>query len=423
MQLFSTYCLTACSSTYNLPNPPNIYSNQTPYASLNIEPEKQSAQSNILYVTDRQPETSKDGELEFGHTRSPIIRYGTGKVELGENQTWDDIVAAANSDVKRVKLAETLQGILPEAEFPPTPYFFTADSGVIKIDPEQSRELEAARADFKTFVRGELSKSTKKDVVVFIHGFKTSFEEALFVTNDIYHYSGRTGVPIAYTWPSNDGSILGYFSDRASADFTIYHLKELFRNLMDMPEIDNIHVVAHSLGTQVTTTALRELLIETRASGENPKERFNIENLIMAAPDLDYGVVTQRLIAEQFASGFGRITVYTNPKDRALSLSGLLQASLRFGKLLPSEEGSKEKEIFENVRNVSFIKVNAHTPGFTNHGYLTKNPSTLSDVVTLINTPSDPGTPARPLENLDGNFWSMGEGYLKAPVEPLLATN
>jgi len=410
--------LSACSTTYYLPSPPNIYTTATPYLSDDIAAEKQSEISRIIYVTDRRPDPSDAGQLEFGDERSPVVRYGAAQVKIGETESWSDLTRAANSDLKRKKMKVSVQSLSPQSEFPSTPLLFTVNKGVTTFDVQQARSYETAREEFRTFIRGELESASKKDVVIYIHGFNTSFEEALFTTNDIYHYSGRTSVPIAYSWPAGDGNIFGYFHDQSSADYTVYHLKEFFRSLMGMPEINNIHVVAHSLGTEATTTALRELLIEARAAGENPLDKFNIENLIMAAPDIDYGVVTQRLIAEQFAAGFGRVTVYTNPKDNALSLSGLLQASLRFGKLLPSEEGDRSKEIFQGVTNVSFITVNAKTPGLSNHGYFVKNPSALSDLVTLINTPSDPGTPTRPLKNLGGNFWEVGENYLKGAAQP-----
>lgn len=65
-----------------------------------------------------------------------------------------------------------------------------------------------------------------------------------------------------------------------------------------MPEVGSIHILAHSRGTDITTTALRELVIEARAAGKNPVTFLKVKNIILAAPDLDYGVVTQRLIAE-----------------------------------------------------------------------------------------------------------------------------
>ena len=163
----------------------------------------------------------------------------------------------------------------------------------------------------------------------------------------------------------------------------------------------------------MTTTALRELLIETRAAGFNPRDKLKIENLILAAPDLDYGVVTQRLISEQLGPAFGRISVYTNKKDRALSVSNMIHSGIRFGKLLPGQSKPQEDAVFDNVKNVDFITVQGGKEGFFNHGYFTKDPATLSDIITLITKPGGPGTEARPLNKLDGNFWEMDSDYLK----------
>jgi len=419
LSLFAGFALflTACSTTYHLPKPPNIYTSQSPYPSKTIPAKQRSAFSDILYVTDRKPETSKKGNLEYGSNRSTTLQYGTARVEIGENRSWEEIVAAANSDIKRVKFTENVRELSPEGEYPSTPLLFTMANGIAKIDAAQSQDLRSSREGFQSFVSEALSKSRKKDVIVFVHGFNVSFEKAIFTVNDIYHYSGRSAVPISYTWPAHNGNIFAYFQDQGSADYTVFHLKQFFRTLMSMEEIDNIHVVAHSLGTVATTTALRELLIETRAAGKNPLEAFNIENLILAAPDLDYGVVTQRLISEQFSTAFGRMTVYTNDNDKALSLSSFLTSSLRFGNLLPSEEGEVEKEIFERVGNVDYITVNGSTPGFSNHAYFVKDPAALSDIVTLINTSDDPGTETRPLKNLGGNFWVLEKGYLKPSNE------
>lgn len=422
--LITVFAITvsACSTTYTLSKPPNLYTPQTPYPSADVSVDKQSAYSDIIYVTDRQPETSKKGVMKFGPDRSKSLRFGTARVKIGEDETWDEIVSAANADIRRVKLKETVQEISPKGAFPETPLLFKVENGIAIIDPAQKQAFETAREGFKSHVRESLSKSRKKEVIVFIHGFNVTFNEAIYTVNDIYHYSGRDAVPISYTWPAHR-NLLAYFQDQNSASYTVYHLKEFLRTLMSMEEIENIHVVAHSLGTVATTTALRELLIETRAAGKNPLETFNIENLILAAPDLDYGVVTQRLIAEQFAAAFGRMTVYTNDKDKALSLSSFLSSTMRFGKLLPNEEGKIEEKIFQQVKNVSYVTVVGGSSGFSNHAYFVRDPSALADLVTLINNPSDPGTEARPLKNLGGNFWELDAGYMKTLHKPSSIVN
>lgn len=55
---------------------------------------------------------------------------------------------------------------------------------------------------------------------------------------------------------------------------------------------------APETATDVTTTVLRELIIEARAAGRNPRESYRIEILIMAAHYLDFDVVRQRLMTE-----------------------------------------------------------------------------------------------------------------------------
>jgi len=412
--LVSIASLSACSTTYYLPKPPNIYTAEAPYPHSAINPERQSADNKIIYVTDRMPIT-KDGEKDFGSERSGTLRFGIADVVIGENKSWDDLVEAARSDVLRVKLKAELSKITPKGTFPETPMKFTVSKGIASLDPNAVAALSQSRNALTALIRERMKTSQNRDVIVFIHGYNTSFDEALFALNDIHHYSGRYGVPIAYTWPSDDGNIFGYFRDQGSADYTVYHLKEFLRTLMDMPDLRKIHIIAHSLGTQTTTAALRELLIETRAAGQNPLDKFKVENLIMAAPDIDYGVVTQRLVAEQFGVAFGRVTVYTNSGDRALSMSNILHSGMRFGKLLPGQEDTQERAIFENVENVSFITVSGGSGGFFNHGYFTKNPATLSDIITLITDPTDPGTETRPLKRRDGNFWEMDADYLKGP--------
>lgn len=417
----SAVYLPACSTTYYLPKPPHIYTAENPYPHTAVSAERQSAANRIIYVTDRMPETTKDGGAEFGTERSRQVRFGTADVIIGENKSWFDLVAAANSDTQRVKLKAELSGLNPVGEFPETPMKFTVRNGEVVMDLDAAAALTRSRQDMMSLIREQMKAAQNRDVIVYIHGFKTSFDEAVLTVNDIHHYSGRYGVPIAYTWPSDGGNLFfGYFRDQASAEFTVFHLKEFLRTLMDMPDLNRIHVIAHSLGTDVTTTALRELLIETRAAGLNPRDKFKIENLIMAAPDLDYGVVTQRLVGERLGPAFGRITVYTNAGDKALSVSSMLHSGIRFGKLLPGQEKPREIEIFNNVENVNFITVEGGSDGFFNHGYFNKDPATLSDIITLITNPSAPGSKERPLNKLDGNFWEMGSDYLRISLAPFV---
>ena len=88
--------------------------------------------------------------------------------------------------------------------------------------------------------------------------------------------------------------------------------------LSQIPELGQIDIVAHSRGSDVVTTALRELIIEARGAGIHPKLALKTGTFIMAAPDIDIDIVRQRLQAERFAEAFEQINLYINPADRAL---------------------------------------------------------------------------------------------------------
>ena len=175
--------------------------------------------------------------------------------------------------------------------------------------------------------------------------------------------------------------------------------------------IRDSHILAHSRGTDITTTALRELVIETRASGKDPLATLKVKNLIMAAPDLDYGVVTQRLIAEKFGPAFGQITIYMNSGDSALGIAQNLMRGIRFGKLTAEKQSEREAQIFNNVGNVSFVNVN-DVSGLIGHNYFSQHPGALSDIISLVKTGSRPGTEERPLTHIEGNFWTLDKSYL-----------
>jgi esterase/lipase superfamily enzyme len=233
----------------------------------------------------------------------------------------------------------------------------------------------------------------------------------VFTLAGIWHFLKRQGVPLVYSWPAAATGINAYFADKESGEFTIFHLKETLRTLFKNPEIENIHIIAHSRGTDVVTTTLRELIIENRASGGNPRQDMRIENLILAAPDLVCGIIKQRLMAEQFGPAFGKITIYTSQDDSALGISQWLTNSLSFGRLNTKDININEENIFNSVGNVSLIKV-PKSGSFIGHDYFHSNPAVSSDLINLILHKVAPGSDKRPLKNIENNFWQLDSDYL-----------
>ena len=408
---------TACSTIHKLPSTPNIYAHAN-YPADSILPEEQGTTSKIYYITDRQPQL-KNGELySYDKQRSASMVFGEAMISYDEDLSWDELTQISQTQVNRPAVKVGIDSLDEVSRFPPTPLVFSMTPEGIKVDPDQQASYDQSTVAMKDAISKRLATSKKKDVILYIHGFNNSFEDAVLDINDVWHFSGRHGVPIAYTWPSGDGNLLGYFTDRESGEYTVYHLKETVRILSSMPEVENINVLAHSRGTDITTTALRELVIEARAAGKNPQETLKIRNLMLAAPDLDYGVVTQRLIAEKFGPAFGKITIYMNEDDSALGIAQTLMKGIRFGKLIAQKQTDREAQIFQNIRNVCFVNVKG-VKGFLGHAYFKNHPGALSDIIRLITLDAEPGSAERPLTRIESNFWSLDRNYLQTDINYL----
>jgi len=410
-----TVCLLAlvlggCSSTQQLMPTPNIYTDDNGYPESSVAPVLKSSEVDLLFVTDRAPETSADGMLEYGAGRSASVGFGSAIVEIGNNLTWQELVEMSETSSRSSSPAIRVTSRTELDRFPSTPHAFLVVDGKAEEDPEVRAEYDRVAALFRQQLGFRMAQNGHNEVHIFIHGFDNSFDWAAGTLAELWHFLGRRGVPLLYSWPAAHGGLFGYFVDRESGEFTIYHLKNLIRLLGSFPEVERINILAHSRGTDVTASAMRELIIEARAAGHDPYELYRIENLIMAAPDLDFDVVRQRLMAEKIGPAFGQITVYTTDTDKALAASQTLMGGTRLGQIRATDLGEQEQVIFKRVKNVAFIDV-LGVRSFIGHAYYLDNPSTSSDIIQLLNNNHKPGSPERPLEHRMLNFWDMPADY------------
>ena len=409
--LFSAFLVAGCAGRPALMPTPSIYLADG-YSDVYIDPTLRNRGVELLYVTDRAPDTDESGALAYGAERSVSMAYGFAQVELGdESLDWPTLVEQSGTGDRPSEIHYQVASLQEIGRFPPTPYAFRSTESGMTMEPSVEIQRNQQREKLKDLIRTRLELTPTKDVVMFVHGFNNSFEAASLALAGIWHFLERQGVPLLYTWPAARGGLTGYFTDRESGEFTIYHLKETLRVLFAMQEIENIHIIAHSRGTDVVTSALRELVIENRAAGGDPRPDFRIANLIMAAPDLDFGVITQRLMAERFGPAIGQITIYTSEYDKALGISQFLMSGLRFGRVEAEDVQANERNIFAEVGNVSLVSV-PKSRGFVGHGYFHSNPAVSADLIRLIRSNAPPGSAERPLMFVEGNFWSMEDDYL-----------
>ncbi len=53
----------------------------------------------------------------------------------------------------------------------------------------------------KQVIRKRPALTPRKEVFLDVHGVATGFDDAVLDLASIWHFLGREGVPIAYTWP------------------------------------------------------------------------------------------------------------------------------------------------------------------------------------------------------------------------------
>ena len=398
---------------------PYLYTTARQPLFKNLAPELATPSLDVLYVTDRAPEDDSSGARRYGYERSASAAYGRARLEVGGDMSWAELVDYSTTPSPSLGRPRVrLDSVTELGRFPATPYLFRVDvPGRLELDPEVTAEREKALDEARRVLCDRLASTPRKEVFLFVHGVGNSFEDAVRTTGEAWHFLGREGVPIAYTWPSGRGGLLFYAYDRESGEFTIFHLKQLFNVLASTPEVERVHVLAHSRGTDVVMTALRELVIETRASGSDPRERFKIENLILLAPDLDFEVVMQRLVAEALGPAFGRITVYVNADDKAISAAQtLFHSRLRLGELEISRLSEEQQATLKQIANLDIVSYRGRIGGQFGHGYFRENQAVSSDLFARLRYGWLPGEGTRSgLERAGAgsNFWLIDDDNLR----------
>ena len=305
------------------PMPDTVYGEQRDTLFVDVPQTLKSSSVDIFYATDRAYDENK-GPLLYGHDRSLSLAFGVARVDLGKNLSWDELVAWTTTQRQAPKnIQPTVESVTELTRMPPSPYTYTfGEQGEVVLDPATSSKRKAAQEQIQDLVRNRLDLTERKQIFIQIHGIKDQFDGALIRLAVSYHLYGRRGVPIVYSWPAGQaGALRGYTRDRESGEFTIFHLKEFLRTLSAMEEVEQINITAHSRGTDVILTALRELIIETRALGKDLRATLKVNNLVLIAPDLNVEVVGQRFTAEVIKLALGRITIYRNDNDKAIRLS------------------------------------------------------------------------------------------------------
>jgi esterase/lipase superfamily enzyme len=188
-------------------------------------------------------------------------------------------------------------------------------SSGVPVPSEHFTVTQARRLELPAIVaevKAEIARrpASERDVLVFIHGFNTTFADAAYRFAQIVHDSGYKGVPVLFTWPSR-GQLLAYPYDRESALYSRDNLELGLRAISKDLGVARIDILAHSMGTLLTLETLRQAHI--RGDGNFGGK---LRDVMLASPDVDLDV-----FRTQIRTINRPMTVFVSKDDRALDFS------------------------------------------------------------------------------------------------------
>ena len=161
----------------------------------------------------------------------------------------------------------------------------------------------------------ESLKRTDGRALIFVHGYRTPFDNSVYRAAQIVHDSGYRGTPVLFSWAST-GRTVDYIYDNNSATVARDGLEKTLR-LLHAAGARRIDIVAHSMGNWLTMEALRQFAL---ASDRDVSDRLG--DVILASPDIDVDVFKSQL--RRIGKPDRPFFVIVSRDDRALLASSII---------------------------------------------------------------------------------------------------
>jgi esterase/lipase superfamily enzyme len=282
-----------------------------------------------------------------------LIATTRKRVNGGRTKPWFGPERASAMTVARAKLAPPDDSRLSLASVG------LADWRLDDVEPMSSGEVSDL-----------LAQAGGLDVLIYVHGFKQTFETAALDAahlSDGIKFRGRTMV---FSWPSKAG-LFDYAYDRDSAMWSRDDFERVLHSIVGVPGASRIHIVAHSMGTMLALESLRQLHAQYGDSVAN-----RIGAVVFAAPDIDMDIFSSAI--NHIGPLARKITVITATNDRALALSGRLAGGM-------TRVGAAEKAAIERL-GVRVIDASESGWGIINHDLFLSNADVQKVIRRSIDT-------------------------------------
>lgn len=195
----------------------------------------------------------------------------------------------------------------------------SSGSGVSLLGPTTlSREqfTEQLRA-FKKQIR-QASPTSPTRILLFVHGFNVSYPEAAKAVARLAFGTGLSVFPIVLSWPSQ-AAVLQYWHDEEIVEPSTERFRPVLQFLLSHPDVDEVIIVAHSMGSRLVTRMLSQLQLQGAAI---PK----LTRVSMAAADISEAEIRE-LWPRVSAMPTKGWLFYTSSNDFALRASFIVHSN------------------------------------------------------------------------------------------------
>ncbi|MEH2610122.1 TRAP transporter substrate-binding protein DctP [Bradyrhizobium sp. AZCC 1693] len=308
---------------------------RTPPTTPSIAPSTMTVSTPVFFATDRKDEGATDPNVRFAGQRG-TLSFGRAEVTVGINRP-------------------------------------------VASDPDPATKLDQisllSRADFIAKLNDRLTGSSRKEVLIYVHGFKNSFADAAknaaLLASDIK----LDGAVTIFSWPS--AAIASeYWGDEDEVLASRAAFLDFLQAVRSAAGAGRINIVAHSMGSRLIAEAMEWAL------GRPGFKQPLLQHLVLAAPDIYVARFEQA--APSLVAFAKRVTLYASDNDQALWCSNQIVHSKR-----RAGQGGKEVVVVSGVDTLDATPADVRPwwqwrPCGSGHSYLTRNSSVLADLHNLM---------------------------------------
>jgi esterase/lipase superfamily enzyme len=300
----------------------------------------------VFYGTNRSPTGLRDPARFYG-TRRGDLQFGYADVTIPETHKEGELESPSRWSMLTLDMAST-----------------AARKRFVLLQSVQP----LARDRFLAALRAQLGAAPSRELLVFIHGYNNSFEDASRRVAQLVYDLDFDGTPAMFSWPSAE-STTSYTVDEATVGVSGRRLADFLEVVAAEAGATRVHLIAHSMGNRALLDALPLYL--AKRTPEKPGSR--IGQLVFTAPDVDRDLFVDAVPG--IVGAAERLTLYASNSDKALRTSELLHGAPRAG--LAGDR-------LITLRGLDSIDMSSIEADLMGHSYFADNTGAMYDLFRML---------------------------------------